>query len=105
MRSVTSLTTSRRATAAFNTEGTLLQSRLMCALDALSSYGYRGKDGQHVEKFVRNHFAPDYQPHARAIYKMYRSSLIHSWNLFEAAISPGNEAMREYNHTLSFGLL
>ncbi len=85
--------------------GHVIAISLMCALDALSSYGFRGKYGKHVEKFVRDHFPPDYQPHARAIYKMYRNSLIHSWNLFEAAISPGNEAMREHNHTLSFGLL
>src|SRR2546426_12209123 len=29
---------------------------LMCALDAVSSYGYRG---EHIAKFVNNHFPPE----------------------------------------------
>jgi len=78
---------------------------LMCALDALSSYGYRGKHGEHIAKFVRNHFPSDYQPHADDIYKMYRNSLVHSWNLFEATMLPANEGIQKTNNTLSFGLL
>jgi hypothetical protein len=78
---------------------------LMCALDAISAYGYRGKHGKHIAKFVRNHFPPSYQAYAADIYKMYRNSLVHSWNLFEAAILPGNEGIQKTNRALSFGLL
>jgi len=78
---------------------------LMCALDAVSSYGYRGRRGEHIAKFVQNHFPPEYRPHADDIYGMYRNSLIHSWNLFEATILPGSEGIRKTDHTLSFGLL
>src|SRR5437879_1209957 len=28
---------------------------LMCALDAVASYGYRGTKGEHIAKFVKNH--------------------------------------------------
>src|SRR6266568_764039 len=75
---------------------------LMCALDALSSYGYRDK---HMAEFVRNHFPSDYPTHADEIYKLYRNSLVHSWNLFEVSILPGNEAVQKTSGTVSFGLL
>ena len=76
---------------------------LMCALDALSSYGYRGR---HIANFVQNHFPSDYQPYAGDIYRLYRNSLVHSWNLFEAAVLPGNEPVtKAKTGTLSFGLL
>lgn len=75
---------------------------LMCALDAIASYGYRGK---HISKFVKNHFPDDYKPYANDIYKLYRNSLIHSWNLFEATMWPGNERIRKTRRTLEFGLL
>jgi hypothetical protein len=32
---------------------------LMCALDAIASYGYRG---HHVSEFIKAHFRPDYVP-------------------------------------------
>jgi len=37
---------------------------LMCALDAISTYGYRGKRGTHIRDFIADHFPVDYQPHA-----------------------------------------
>jgi hypothetical protein len=78
---------------------------LMCALDAIASYGYRGKRGGHIQDFIANHFPKDYQPYAADVYGFYRCSLVHSWNLFEAAIYPGREAIRKTGGTLSFGLL
>ena len=54
---------------------------LMCALDAIASYGYRKHS---VADFIRIHFSADYHPHADQIYELYRCSLVHSWNLFEA---------------------
>lgn len=78
---------------------------LMCALDAISTYGYRGKRGTHIRDFIANHFPPDYQKHSADIYGFYRCSLVHSWNLFEASISPGTEPISNVGGTLSFGLL
>lgn len=76
---------------------------LLCALDSVASYGYRGK---HVSKFVKTHFAATYKPHAEAIYELYRNCMIHQWNLFEAAILPGNQAITTTaSGTLCFGLL
>ena len=81
---------------------------LMCALDAIAAYGYRGKDGwrqgRHIENFVKKHFPKAYRPYARNICLLYRNCLIHSWNLFEASILPGRQAIR-MNTSLCFGLL
>ncbi len=68
---------------------------LMCALDAISSYGYRGRRGEHIRKFISRHFPPPYQPFGIDIYKLYRNSLVHSWNLFKATIYPGREPIAE----------
>jgi hypothetical protein len=69
---------------------------------------YRGvglpEKGIYIAKFIKNHFPPDYQPHADAILTLYRHCLIHSWNLFEVSLLPGNDNIR-LNGTLSFGLL
>jgi len=76
---------------------------MFCALDAVSSYPYRGK---HVAKFIKAHFPADYKPHAADIYKLYRNSMVHSWNLFEASIYPGHEKItKAKNGIVSFGLL
>lgn len=75
---------------------------LICALEAIASYGYRT---QCVKKFVEAHFPQDYQPHAADLYDLYRNSLVHSWNLFEAAILPGEERIEKSGGILSFGLL
>jgi len=75
---------------------------MMCALDAISSYGYRGKKNG---KFIVSHFPDEYRPHAGQIYKMIRSSMVHSWNLFEASLYAGNSTIRLEGGTLAFGLL
>jgi hypothetical protein len=75
---------------------------LMCALDAISSYPYRKHN---MSKFVVAHFPAAYKPHANALYRLYRNSTIHSWNLFEAGIAPGTETITKgQNGTLVFGL-
>jgi hypothetical protein len=78
---------------------------LMCALDATSSYGYGRKNGNQMPPFVQNHFPSAYHPHAADLLKLYRHSLVHSWNLFEAAITPGAEPITKSGGVLSFGLL
>lgn len=74
---------------------------LLCALDAISSYGYRGKK---TGKFIAAHFPDPYRPYADQIYKVFRLSLVHSWNLFEASIYGDNSTMRLEGGTLAFGL-
>ncbi len=78
---------------------------LMCALDAISSYGYGAKNGKQIPTFVRAHFAPDYRPHASALLRLYRHFLVHSWSLPKAAIKPGNDPIVKINGALCFGLL
>jgi len=75
---------------------------LMCALDAIASYGYRK---HHVSDFIKAHFRPDYNPHADRIYELYRCSLVHSWNLFEASICPDNTKIKLDGKSLTLGLL
>lgn len=75
---------------------------MMCALDAISSYGYRGKQNA---KFINNHFPDEYRPYAGQIYEVFRLSLVHSWNLFEASLYADNSTIRLEGGTLAFGLL
>jgi hypothetical protein len=72
----------------------------MCALDAISSYGYKNRN---VQKFVRQHFPNDYKRFASRIYPDYRLNLVHAWNLFgEAALLPGNQPIQEQNGAVYF---
>jgi len=75
---------------------------LMCALDAIASYGYRK---HHISDFIKAHFRADYHPHADQIYELYRCSLVHSWNLFEAAICPDDTKIKLEGRSLTIGLL
>jgi hypothetical protein len=75
---------------------------LMCALDAIASYGYRG---HHVSEFISAHFRADYHPFANEIYKLHRNSLVHSWNLFEATIYPDDTKIKSEGGVVAFGLL
>ena len=75
---------------------------LMCALDAISTYGYRGT---HMSKFIKIHFPDDYKLHCDSFYTLYRNSLVHRWNLFEATLYPGDEPVKDVGGTLTFGLL
>jgi hypothetical protein len=71
--------------------GHVIAIALMCALTAISSYGYRG---QHAAKFIRKHFRPDYHPYADQIYTLYRNSFMHSWNLFRASVYPDDTKIK-----------
>lgn len=46
-----------------------------------------------------------YRSYAGKIYKVYRNSLVHAWNLFEATLFPGDQGIQMTDDTLSFGLL
>ena len=78
---------------------------LMCALEAISAYGYAANSNHFMAEFIANHFPENYKPYADRIYKLYRTSLVHSWNLFEATILPSNEAICESQGAVCFGLL
>lgn len=78
---------------------------LLCALDAISSYGYGARSGKQIPDFVRVHFPALYKAHANSLLTLYRHAMVHSWNLFEVSITPGNEQVAKVGGTLSFGLL
>jgi hypothetical protein len=82
--------------------GHVIAIALMCAVDAISSYGYRNR---RVAGFIGAHFPHEYRPHAGEIYGLYRSSLVHKWNLFEASIHPDHSGIRLESGVLAFGLL
>lgn len=82
--------------------GHVIAIALMCAVDAVASYGYRG---EHFAKFVKAHFPAEYHPFAEHLYVQHRNNIVHSWNLFEASIEPGEEPVREVGDSVSFGLL
>jgi hypothetical protein len=78
---------------------------LLCALDAISSYGYGARCGKQIPDFVLVHFPAEYRSHAPALLYLYRHAMVHSWNLFEVAISPGNEKIANVGGSLQLGLL
>jgi hypothetical protein len=96
------LTDVQKANGGLHNRGHVLAISMMCALDAIASYGYRGR---HFAVFISAHFPGDYPTHAGALYELYRNSLIHSWNLFGASIYPDDSEVREEGGTLAFGLL
>jgi len=91
-----------RSNGSLQNRGHVVAIAMFSALDAIASYGYRG---HLVKKFIEAHFPPGYHPHATQIYDLYRNSMIHSWNLFEASIYPDDSPIRPEGTTLAFGLL
>lgn len=85
-----------------NNRGHVLAISMMCALDTIASYGHRK---HHFADFVGAHFPGDYPNHAVLLYKLYRNSLIHSWNLFAVSVYPDDSPVREESGTVAFGLL
>jgi len=78
---------------------------LLCALDAISSYGYGARCGKQIPEFILAHFPSAYYPHANSLLYLYRHAMVHSWNLFEVSITPGNEGIAGSGGVISFGLL
>jgi hypothetical protein len=92
----------RKSNGTLANRGHVVAIALMCALDAISSYGYRGKRSG---KFITDNFPAAYHPYADQIYELFRLSLIHSWNLFEASIYADDSPIRTDGATIAFGLL
>ena len=78
---------------------------LLCALDAISSYGYGAESGRQIPPFVTEHFPIEYRPYGKELQRLYRNSMIHSWNLFAASLHPGTQRVTMTDGVLSFGLL
>ncbi len=91
---------------------------ILCAIDTLSSYAFRDPDkdrcgscgrtdsvGPRYKKFIEQFFPQEYGAFASKIYKLYRNSITHSWNLFAATMHPGNHPIQELNGTVVLGLL
>ena len=90
---------------------------MLCAIDAISSYAFPKKNeeckkcgrsdhiGPKYKRFISDFFPQDYKPFAKAIYNLYRNSMVHSWNLFKVGILPGNQPISKKDGTISFGLL
>jgi hypothetical protein len=92
----------RRVNPDLQHRGHVIGIALMCALTAISSYGYRG---QHAAKFIRKHFRADYHSHAEEIYIQYRNSFMHHWNLFKVSVYPDDRKIKLEGGAISFGLL
>lgn len=84
--------------------GHVIAISLLCALDAISSYGYGARCGKQIPDFVQAHFPAEFHPHADALLYVYRHAMVHSWNLFGASISPEYEPIANKG-TISFGLM
>ena len=75
----------------------------MCALDAVSLYGYKKQECQEIHQA---HFSGRVQALRQPNLPDYRHNLVHAWNLFgNAALLPGNEPISEQAGQLSFGIL
>src|ERR1035437_848177 len=86
-----------------NHRGHVVALALLCALDAVASYGYHGRF--YVSAFIKAHFRADYHPFADELYILHRNSLVHSWHLFEATIYPDHTKIKSEGGVVAFGLL
>jgi hypothetical protein len=85
--------------------GHVLAISMLCALDAISSYGYGAKSGKQIPDFIKVHFPRNYRPFADSLLYLYRHAVVHSSNLFQVAITPGNDNISKSGDVISFGLL
>jgi hypothetical protein len=77
---------------------------MLCALDAISSYGYGAGSGKQIPEFVLAHFPGEYKPFSQELLYLYRHATVHSWNLFEVAIRPDDTPISSNGGIISFGL-
>ena len=97
--------------------GHVIALSILCAIDALSSYafydlyaercltcGRSDRISPRYKKYIEQFFPESYKLFAEKIYKLYRNSITHSWNLFQAGMLPGEELIYEKNGIIIFGL-
>jgi len=72
--------------------GHVIAIALMCALDAIASYGYRK---HYVADFIRAHFYPDYHPHAecKCLFLPRRGSSFCAMGVFPGQWCKGPDGM------------
>lgn len=86
--------------------GHVIALSILCAIDAISSYALKTDAvGKRYKSYILNFFPPEYQVFAEKIYKLYRNSITHSWNLFEAAMWPDKRTIVEVNGIVNIGLV
>lgn len=97
--------------------GHVIALAILCAIDTLSSYAYvKEKDicsvcdrgdsvGPRYKKYIEDFFPDNYKPFATQIYKLFRNSVVHSWNFFEVALTPWSENVELRDGNLCIGLL
>jgi len=89
----------------------------LCAIDVLSSYaffnelavkcqvcGISDSKINKYKKFIADFFPDEYKQYTEELYKLYRNTMIHSWNLFDVGIRPDNSRIEMKNGTICFGL-
>jgi hypothetical protein len=77
----------QQCTGSVDHRGYVIALALMCALDAISSYGYGDQRGAQIPDFIRAHFPKEYHPLAKIIWTAYRGGGVHNWHLLAAGIS------------------
>lgn len=95
-----------RANGDLRHRGHVIVLALLCAVDSIAAYSLQGGVGKRYRFFIENYFPSNYRPYANEIYELYRNSSVHSWNLFQVGIWPGNEPLTvSTTGSISFGLL
>jgi len=108
----------QKANGSLEHRGHVVGLAMLCAIDTLSSYAFldtekevcetcKRSDGiaGHYIKFIEDFFPDSYKPFAKAIYKKYRNCIVHSWNVFEVGMLPGDEPIEMQGESLIFGLI
>ena len=108
----------QKANGSLEHRGHVISLAMLCAVDTLSSYAFldiekevcetcKRPDGVrgHYIKYVEDFFPDSYKPFSELIYKKYRNSTVHSWNVFEVGMLPGDEPIEMQGESLIFGLI
>ena len=95
----------RAANGSLEHRGHVVALAILCAIDSIAAYSFSGRVGARYKKFISTFFPISYRPFAKDIYEFYRNSIVHSWNLFQVGIWPGNESIAKNGGALSFGLI
>lgn len=80
---------------------------LLCALDAISSYGYCSescRSGKQIPKFVRAHFPQEYGPHAKTLLRLCRHAMGIAGICLRRPFFQGRSRSSLHDGTLPFGL-
>jgi hypothetical protein len=109
---------SKKINGNLNQRGHVIAVAQLCAVDNFSSYAFFNSkpdeckecgDKDNVapkyKQFISSFFPEPYKNNSKEIYKLYRCSMVHGWNLFQSAIYPGSEEFKKNSSEISYGLL